>query len=362
MAPKERALRCFSISEGGRADKHFYVAGKTIEDCCVLLAHAQGVKRPHDNPYSAAHLTTYGSGWGTTTKGKLEVKRGVYRVTGSLWLRDQSKTTIEFIEPPAHVPGHVPNATPTAAAAAQLVPENYGRVESGISKQMKIDEWTFNSPHEKDHAKFRATIYLVRGGARFHGRVVDRETAFSFVAESEVFEKIVDTDIDRLRTLVAQAFAVHDLGQRGIVWEDWFEVEVIPHEVSGYLKGKEWGAGLSVEYRPIKRGVHPRTGEELTISTDWHGKVTAFPKPKSATPPKKSLVDEENDLDEYDTRDRRDAHQYAYIPATPENRAALETICAALANARTKIELLLAQGSIQKSLASIPTINLLEAK
>lgn len=351
----ERPLRFFSISDGGRSDRSFYVAGYTIADCCVLLSHAMKHRDPQDNPYSEAHLRTYGSSaWGSSTE-RLERKRGVYLVEGSLHWKDQSGTKITFIEPPAHIPAHVPNASPSEAAALQPVPEDYGKLRSQITKRAKLDEWTFDSPHLKDRAKFSATIYLIKGGYHFRGRIVDREAEFSFLAESEVFEDIVATDIEKLRTKVTEAFQLYDLGQRGIVWEDWFEVVVTENSPYHYER-KVLGAGFSIRYRRLKRGVHPKTGKPLTINNNHV--VTDFPKPKAA---KKRVRDREDaDFEEHDDRDAQS--QYAYIPATPANEQALDSIANAIDAAYARVQNILGQAAIEQTLAALPTVPLLEEK
>lgn len=237
------------------------------------------------------------------------------------------------------------------AAAGQVAPDNYGRLHVGFERGVKVDVWTFASPHA-DRAladRMTATVHLERS----RRRVTLGEDGMEFVARSEVFGRGADlrnTNIQKLFEMVQEAFRTYEIGQRGVIWEDWLKIEV--HRQ--HIRKEDHGAGFHVEYEIIKRGLDPRSGRALTITNN--DIVTDFPKPKAPGKVKRQRSEDDDDWN------MGDEQQVAFLPATPENIAALDKIITAIDNARAKLELLLVQESIASTLASIPTVPLLETK
>ena len=174
------------------------------------------------------------------------------------------------------------------------------------------------------------------------------EKGMEFVAKSDCFADLNSPNINVLYAKVQDAFRTYELAQRGIVWEDWFEVIIKPEDEYGFRdEASAASSGLVVGYRTIKRGVDPRDGRVYTIHD--HGMVTPFPLPKAAGS-KKDRSGKEIDA-EWDRRDIDD--QYAYIPATPENRAALDDIIGRLRALHGRLASFLVQDVIVGKLAGV---------
>lgn len=140
-----------------------------------------------------------------------------------------------------------------------------------------------------------------------------------FVAISRLFEEgaVKDTDIDRLRQKVAEVMRLNNVSITGIEWEDWFQVTV-ERERSGFTDSgySSMGALLKIDIAQLKRGTDPVTGRDVTINVNRA--VTDFPKPRR--------IDEDDERGDGGLIFRDRPKEVSYIPATPENRRALEDI------------------------------------
>jgi hypothetical protein len=343
----------------GRSPKreweHCYIAAYTVKDAIQLYNDAF-----HSG--GAGEIKDYFSPrWGTHAERELlpTAKRGIY-------LTDRECKARMFIAPKTR--SIIEDAPEEAkkAAAEQPMPENYGRLRVGFERGVKVDEWTFSSPYA-DRAladRMKAVVRLERTNKYRdpnHQESGDYSRVVEFVATSECFGKgnaLRHSNIEKLFEMVQEEFRTYDLAQRGVVWEDWLEIVVQPS--SNY--DSKVSAGFTLGYRKLKRGVDPRNGRVMTIS--HHNIVTDFPKPKAAGekdrhPKTGKLPREDGSLRDYFSA-REEAYQFAYLPATPENIAALDSIMVAVRTARVRLEGLLNQRDISKSLASIPSVPLLE--
>lgn len=144
----------------------------------------------------------------------------------------------------------------------------------------------------------------------------------------------------------------------GVTWEDWLEVQVrgrrSARDVIGTVE-----SDLRITYCRLKRGVHPVTREPYVINSN--GIAVPFPSPKQAgeldpdverdTPPSvKRLSGYSSALGGRD----QDA-EYSYLPATPENIAALEDLLSRMQALREKLSAFLRQDVVLNSLAGLAT-------
>jgi hypothetical protein len=226
------------------------------------------------------------------------------------------------------------------AAAGQPIPEDYGRLRTGFSRGVKVDVWTYSSPHA-DRAlgdQMTATVHLLPAARRARGGA----DGMMFVAESECFEKITSPNIETLFERVQAAFQTYELAQRGIVWADWMEISITPEHYG--FRNEATSNGLAVGYSIIKRGVDPRNGNVYTINNNHV--VTDFPKPKDAG--------EEDGGAKFHSRRSAD-NQYAYLPATVENVAAMNALLGKISELRERLAALLQQDAVGNELADIST-------
>lgn len=220
--------------------------------------------------------------------------------------------------------------------------EDYGGLGGHGRRTRKIDEWKFRSPfHDKaaHDADYTATIHMF---SKYLAKVDGKQYQMMFSARSKHFESsLEDTDIDRLHQRVEREFQKQDMKAREVLWEDWIEVEV---DHGAYMYKDENGAGLTIGYKFLKRGTHPTTGEIFTINNN--NVVVAFPKPKL-----RDTEDHKAPDDEWHLGSRDRTKQFSYIPATPANVAALESLCGRIVDLRIRLSELLTQDTVQKSLS-----------
>lgn len=299
------------------------ICAYSIQDAVKLYVEAGGGERG-----AANQVRDYmGRAMGTAaSKAIPSPQRGVY--FGS---RDWK--AIMYVEPLSRSEVEpVPEAA-VEAASAQPMPPDYGRLRVGFSRGVKIDVWTYESPHSDRAYADKMTAEIRLEPLRRASRAGEQGMIFS--ATSECWkEEITSPNIDALFEKVQEAFRTFDLAQRGIVWEDWLEIVIQPESLWNRNEDGH-SAGLVLGYRTIKRGLDPRSRRPYTIT--HHGHVSDFPKPKTAG------EKEKGDKGDGFHHGRDAEHQYAYLPATPENRAALDTIMRKLGELRTRLASILYQ-------------------
>lgn len=210
--------------------------------------------------------------------------------------------------------------------------EQYGALHAKAHRKKKVDVWTFYSPFadkESCEAGYEASIEMRN----------DHRDGLHFVAISKHFNPLKDESIKKLRAKVERAFQLCDMAARRIKWEKWIEIKL---DQEAFWQGQE-GAGLTVQWSIIKRGAHPDSGAAFTINNN--NVVTDFPEPKLAGERDKP------DRDGWHSSNRNKDEQYSYIPATPENIAALKLLTVRIIDARARLQALLKQDTVQKALA-----------
>jgi hypothetical protein len=194
-----------------------------------------------------------------------------------------------------------------------------------------VFNWEFEVSQYKGGKKIPVEVFLV----------MDQERPFFRAKSPELAAPIDHSDINALRLAVEQAMAEQVVPKLiSIEWEDWLKVTVKGH--NRLLEGGQWSsaqsyAQLEIRVQTIKRGIHPATGEVVTIASD--GRITEFPKPRNI------------ETNEKDGVLLGDIPETSFIPATPENLRALDDIRDRLGMLRSRLAELLSQDSIQKSLA-----------
>lgn len=213
--------------------------------------------------------------------------------------------------------------------------KGHGRLVGKTHRRHVIEEWRFVSPHRNSEADpLTATVRLEVDGGKL-----------KFVAFSRAFpgvRTLEHTDISKLHDMVEEEFRRQDLARSKTKWENWIEIEI----GGGYIGKDDDGASLTIEHRPIKRGVNADTSDVLTIN--FNNIVTAFPSPKRA-----GEEDPDTARTKWGIGARDKDHQFAYIKATRENVAAINSVCERLRELRGRLNLLLEQDNLTNSLASV---------
>lgn len=151
-------------------------------------------------------------------------------------------------------------------------------------------------------------------------------------------EGVKATDINALRGRVQEILTEQVTLLTKIDWEDWFEV-VVNGSNSDFDDSRfsALGANLKVQVNRLKRGVDPHSGRILTII---NGTVTDFPQPTSLS---------EDEKNEEQIKLTSPAEK-SYIPATDENRRAIDDILSRMQELRNGIADFLSQENIAESL------------
>lgn len=217
--------------------------------------------------------------------------------------------------------------------------QNPGHLEVGMTRSggKLVDEWTFRSPFKDKRApKLVVQISIDK----------TKQDRITFLAHADCLGKdIADTDIEQLRQKVEAALRFqHDL-LTGVPWEEWLEVEVRGRTKGGHGGSRE--SDLRITYRPLKRGIDPASGEHYVINSNEI--AVPFPKPKKA-----GVLDEGEAVGPWRGMNRRESEaEYSYLPATPENIAALDELMGRLDTLRAKLSAFLGQEAVPESLGDL---------
>lgn len=155
---------------------------------------------------------------------------------------------------------------------------------------------------------------------------------------------LVDSDINRLHEAVEQALQDQAGKLTGIEWQDWFEV-IVDGANSDFTDSRysALGANLHIQVNRLKRGLDPRSGRVLTINSN--GVVVPFPKASSLA--------KEDARAGSGLRLDDGSKERSYIPATAENRRALDELLERMSSLREGLARLLSQESVQDRLAGL---------
>jgi hypothetical protein len=190
----------------------------------------------------------------------------------------------------------------------------------------KVFDWTFWVAGKKDRISVEVKAY-------------NNGTDMWFQASGEhIPEAVKSTDINALRAQVQDILTEQVTLLTHIEWEDWFEVIVDGDNSDfGDSRFSALGANLKVKINRLKRGVDPKSGRVLTVN---NGSVMDFPTPSSIDDPGVTVSGMRTGS----------SVEKSYIPATPENRAAIDDILLRMQTLRNSIAVFLSQDNITDTL------------
>jgi hypothetical protein len=194
------------------------------------------------------------------------------------------------------------------------------------SSGKKVFEWTFRVPGNRDRIPVEVKAYNNGTDVWFQ--------AFG----PHLVGEIKSSDINELKRVVQERLNEQIDLLTNVEWEDWFEV-VVTGGNSDFADSKHsaLGADLKVQVNKLKHGVDPATGRALTVI---NGAVTDFPE---AT----RLADGPQMVSGYRVGS---VAEKSYIPATAENRRAIDNILSRMQELRESIADFLSQENITESL------------
>jgi hypothetical protein len=190
----------------------------------------------------------------------------------------------------------------------------------------KVFDWTFSVAGKKDRISVEVKAY-------------NNGTDMWFQASGpHIPEAVKSTDINALRSQVQDILTEQVTLLTNVEWEDWFEV-IVNGDNSDFNDSRysALGANLKVQVNRLRRGIDPQTGRVLTVN---NGAVTDFPQPSS-------IDDPEVTVNGFRTGS---SVEKSYIPATPENRAAIDDILLRMQTLRNSIAVFLSQDNITDTL------------
>jgi hypothetical protein len=159
---------------------------------------------------------------------------------------------------------------------------------------------------------------------------------------SRLAQPASDTDINRLHALVESQLIEQAACISNIAWVDWLEV-VVKGDNSDFSDSRHsaLGANLHIQVSRLKRGIHPTSGDAVTINSN--GVVVPFPQSKNLAegPVSTGLFRLQS------------ASGRSYIPATAANEAALRSILARMEMLRDSLADVLSQGNVSESLVNL---------
>lgn len=224
-------------------------------------------------------------------------------------------------------------------------PHKAGKLEVGRSVRSggKIfDEWSFSSPFDGHNGRPKPPVLKVEIAVHKSG-----DEGITFEARSKgLKQSLRNSDIEVLRQAVEEELRFHHHMLTEIPWEDWLEIKV-SGELEGGTQWKGATAGVKLEYFRLQRAVNPQTGGVYVVNKN--NIAVDFPKPKKAG------ERDPEDVDYMGMRiHNRDVNsEYSYLPATPENLAALNDLQNRIEELRLRMSAFLNQGTVQESLANV---------
>lgn len=219
----------------------------------------------------------------------------------------------------------------------------YDGMKSGGKKAFK---WTYNTPHP-DGGQFSIDLDVMilrpTPGNRFKHE--DPQPLRFSVSHQYSHNSFEDTDIDRLKTTVMNDLDKYVEIMVNVKWEPWLQVKVVGGD-SDFTDSdySSKGVELKIEIQRLKKGIHPKTGKELTIGRN--SVVTKFPKCHD--------INELPDNRRFIVNSNRG--EISYIPETDENLAALNDIQSKLTDLKYRLATFLSQDKVTITLGELKEI------
>ena len=195
----------------------------------------------------------------------------------------------------------------------------------------KIATWRF-TPSAPDERPVDIDVFLIALG----GALILSARCAALPAPIE------GSDIEQLRKDVWRALLEQSSLLTGIQWEDWLEV-ITDGRDSEFDPTHGQGANLHIQVNRIKRGVDPVSGRELTIHAQGH--VIDFARPAKLGGSESRSIGR---LGEFTER----TPERAYVPDTPEVRAALDDIFSRMRALRARLARALSHEGIANALTA----------
>lgn len=175
----------------------------------------------------------------------------------------------------------------------------------------KVADWRYfySDLHKGNRHSFAPVVVSLH--------VKDGQASFTASSDSLPFD-LQHTDINVLYGLVSEALEEQAQVLTGTTWEDWLEISVTGQTISGgeeRISHRPLIAGdLNIRVMRLKRGIHPHTGETMTVNSN--GVAVPFPTPTRLA----------EDPDAGGSIRLTTPRETSYVPATAENIAALQRI------------------------------------
>lgn len=216
-----------------------------------------------------------------------------------------------------------------------------GWLSEKIDGTKKIEEWEFRASGALLLNPKIVAELAVRGPLVASVNVENSSNGYSFAAKSKWFEPLNDRDLNKLKARVTKAFSDSVLSLNKLMFEEWIEVQI---QGDRSADDNEPSASLSVSYEFVRRGRGP--GVDFIVTEN--GNLSEWPKPKAAGVEREDRRNNHGRTREIYYQDSN--AQYAYIPRTEANVAALDAILDNIALLNTRLQAVLAQNVIAKSL------------
>ena len=159
------------------------------------------------------------------------------------------------------------------------------------------------------------------------------------------------TDIESMRQEVAAELILKSTDIKDLSWEDWLEVSVGGSGSRFNLNPHTgMGAELKIHVKRLKRGWHEPAKRYVTIN--MNGLVVPFPE----------AVEQQVNTGSLGWLTGRASPQTAYIPDTPENRAALDDIQDRMMALQNRLADILHQDAIHSSIKRLDAFQIPDKK
>lgn len=207
-------------------------------------------------------------------------------------------------------------------------------------KANKLTEWLFSIPAvDGNNKNISVEVRLVsdKDGLRMRA-----------LTQDNLLAPIEDADVSSLHAKVEAALLALNMGTR-IEWQDYLQIEVSGNGVNEAFIDTEYNfQQLDVKIKRVKYGLHPDNHEPYIL--DRQGYPTKVKQNKTFMFQGKPY-------------DPDQGTQFSYIPATPENIAAMDDVCARMRVLKDRLSDVLSQDNVQLTLSDLAArLPLLENK